>query len=82
MSDVGIAWLDLIEAEHSRLWRVIQAAMTNSDKAYLVYMAARLLEMRRLFEANRFNLPSLRSDHEPLSQAGHGRDLWQSHVSQ
>ncbi len=45
LSDVDIAWLDLIEAKHSRLWRVIQAAMTDSDKSYLIYMSARLLEM-------------------------------------
>ncbi len=50
LSDVDIAWLDLIEAKHSRLWRVIQAAMTDSDKSYLIYMAARLLEMHRILK--------------------------------
>lgn len=50
LQDVDAAWLDLIEAKHSALWRVIQAAMTNSDKSYLVYMAVRLLEMRRLLK--------------------------------
>ena len=50
LQDVDIAWLDLIEAKHPELWRVIQAAMTNSDKSYLIYMAVRLLEMRRVLK--------------------------------
>ena len=50
LSDVDIAWLDLIEAKHPRLNRVIQAAMSNSDKSYLVYMAVRLLEMMRILK--------------------------------
>ena len=50
LRDVDVAWLDLIEAKHPALWRVVQAAMTPSDKSYLVYMAARLLEMRRILK--------------------------------
>lgn len=50
LSDVDIAWLDLLEAKHSGLNRVIHAAMTNSDKSYLVYMAVRLLEMKRILK--------------------------------
>ena len=50
LQDVDIAWLDLIEAKHQQLNRVIQAAMTDSDKSYLVYMAVRLLEMQRLLK--------------------------------
>ncbi len=50
LQDVDIAWLDLIEAKHPNLWRVVQAAMTDSDKSYLVYMATRLLEMHRLLK--------------------------------
>ncbi len=50
LDDVDIAWLDLIEAKHPKLWRVIQAAMTDSDRSYLIYMAARLLEMRRVLK--------------------------------
>ena len=44
------SWLDLIEAKHPRLNRVIQAAMSNSDKSYLIYMAVRLLEMHRILK--------------------------------
>ena len=50
LNDVDAAWLDLIEAKHPRLNRVIHAAMTNSDKSYLIYMAVRLLEMHRILK--------------------------------
>ena len=50
LDDVDAAWLDLIEAKHPRLNRVIHAAMTNSDKSYLIYMSVRLLEMHRLLK--------------------------------
>ena len=50
LDDVDVAWLDLIEAKHPKLNRVIQAAMTKSDQSYLIYMAARVLEMRRLLK--------------------------------
>ena len=50
LQDVDIAWLDLIEQKHPRVNRVIGAAMTDSDKSYLIYMAARLLEMHRILK--------------------------------
>ncbi len=50
LSDVDAEWINLIEAKHPALYRVILAAMTDSDKSYLAYMAARLLEMRRLLK--------------------------------
>ena len=50
LSDVDNAWLDLIEAKYPALNRVIHAAMTNSDKSYLIYTAARLLEMKRILK--------------------------------
>ena len=50
LSDVDITWLDLIEAKHPALNRVIHAAMTNSNKSYLIYMAVRLLEMKRILK--------------------------------
>ena len=48
LSDVDAEWINLIEARHPALYRVLLAAMTDSDKSYLAYMAARLLEMRRV----------------------------------
>ena len=50
LDDLDIAWLDLIEAKHPALNKVIHAAMTKSDKSYLIYMAARLLEMKRVLK--------------------------------
>ena len=50
LSDVDNAWLDLIETKYPALNRVTHAAMTNSDKSYLIYMAARLLEMKRILK--------------------------------
>ena len=51
LDDVDVEWINLIEAKHPALYRVLLAAMTASDKAYLAYMAARLLEMRRVLKA-------------------------------
>lgn len=48
LRDVDVEWINLIEARHPALYRVLLAATTDSDKSYLVYMAARMLEMRRL----------------------------------
>ena len=50
LNDVDAAWLDLIEAKHPQLNRVIHAAMTNSDRSYLIYMAVRLMEMHRILK--------------------------------
>lgn len=50
LSDIDAEWIDLIESKHPRVWRVLLAAMTDSDKSYLAYMAARLLEMPRLLK--------------------------------
>ena len=50
LQDVDVAWLDLIEAKHPVLSKVIHAAMTSSSKSYLIYMAVRLLEMQRLLK--------------------------------
>ena len=50
LDDIDNAWLDLIETKYPVLNRVIHAAMTHSDKSYLIYMAARLLEMKRILK--------------------------------
>lgn len=50
LQDIDVAWLDLLEARHPTLYRVIQAALTDSDRSYLIYMAMRLLEMHRLLK--------------------------------
>ena len=50
LTDVDVEWINLIEAKHPALHRVLLAAMMASDKSYLAYMAVRLLEMHRLLK--------------------------------
>jgi len=48
--DVDVEWINLIASKHPALYRVLLAAMSDSDKSYLAYMAARLLEMQRVLK--------------------------------
>ena len=50
LQDIDVATLDLLEQDHPKIWRVIQAAERPSDKSYLIYMARRLLEMKRILK--------------------------------
>ena len=50
LSDIDAEWINFMEARHPTLYRVLLAAMTDSDKSYLVYMAVRLLEMHRILK--------------------------------
>ena len=50
LTDIDVEWLDLIEADHPRLYRVIHAATLKSDKSYMIYMAVRLIEMHRILK--------------------------------
>ena len=50
LSDIDVEWINLMEAKHPALWHVLMAGMTPSNKSYLVYMAARLLEMHRVLK--------------------------------
>lgn len=50
LSDLDVEWINLIKDKHPALNRVLLAAMSDSDKSYLVYMAVRLLEMKRLLK--------------------------------
>jgi site-specific DNA-methyltransferase (adenine-specific) len=50
LSDVDAEWINLVEAKHPALHRVLLAAMRNSDKSYLAYMAVRLIEMQRVLK--------------------------------
>lgn len=50
LSDVDAEWINLMEDKHPALYRVLLAAMTDNDKSYLAYMAARILEMRRVLK--------------------------------
>ena len=50
LSDIDVEWLNLIESNHPKLNHAIKAAMTKSDMSYLIYMAPRLMEMRRILK--------------------------------
>ncbi len=50
LSDIDVEWIDQIEKQEPALYQVLLAAVTDSDKSYLVYMAIRLLEMRRILK--------------------------------
>ena len=50
LHDVDAEWINLIADRYPAVHRVILAAMTSSDKSYLAYMSARLLEMPRLLK--------------------------------
>ena len=51
MTDIDVEWVNLIEKQHPELHRVLLAALTDSDKSYLTYMAVRLLEMHRILKS-------------------------------
>ncbi len=54
LSDTDDAWWGLIADEHPSLYKVIDAAGEvggRGDKAYLIYMAMRLLEMKRILKS-------------------------------
>ncbi len=50
LTDIDVEWVNLIESKHPALYRILLAAMTKSDKSYLIYMAARILEMHRILK--------------------------------
>ena len=50
LDEIDREWINLIADKHPKLYRVLLATMTDSDKSYLVYMAVRLLEMKRILK--------------------------------
>ena len=82
LSDVDVEWVNLMDAKHPALQRVLLAAMTNSDKSYLAYMAVRLLEMHRLVKATGNIFLHCDSDHESLPEASHGFNFRKAEFSQ
>ena len=50
LDDVDVEWIDLIGQKHPALRRILLAALTDSDKSYLAYMAVRILEMQRILK--------------------------------
>ena len=50
LSDIDLAWLLDFEKNHPDITKIINATLTDSDKAYLIYMAPRLIEMHRILK--------------------------------
>ena len=50
LRDVDAEWINFMESRQPVLYRVLLAAMTDSDKSYLAYMAVRMLEMHRILK--------------------------------
>ena len=50
LDDIDVSWLDLIASKHPRVHKIISASLSKSDMAYLIYMAPRLIEMKRLLK--------------------------------
>ena len=51
LSDIDVEWLGLIADKHPDLHAILDAVPNKSDKAYLVYMSVRLIEMQRLLKS-------------------------------
>ena len=50
LDDIDLAWVGMIADERPELYKAIQATQTKSDRAYLVYMAIRMMEMQRVLK--------------------------------
>jgi len=50
LEDIDVEWIGLIADEHPDLSKLLNAVPSESDKAYLVYMSVRLLEMHRVLK--------------------------------
>ena len=50
LRDIDTEWINLMEKRHPALYRVLLAAMRDSDKSYLAYMGVRLLEIHRILK--------------------------------
>ena len=48
LNDVKIAWVDIIDSDYPRIKHVLLACESDSMKSYLIYMAVRLIEMKRI----------------------------------
>ena len=52
LNDVKIAWVDIINEDYPRIKHVLLACESDSMKSYLIYMAVRLIEMKRILRRN------------------------------
>ena len=50
LDDIDDEWIESIAKEHLKLYRVLLASMTDSNKSYLAYMSPRIIEMHRILK--------------------------------
>ena len=50
LDDIDIAWHGIIADQNPSLYSVINSTVKKSDRAYLTYMAIRILEMKRILK--------------------------------
>ena len=50
LEDINVEWIGFIADEQPDLSKLLDAVPSDSDKAYLVYMSVRLLEMHRILK--------------------------------
>ena len=50
LSDIDVEWINLLENQYQSLYAILNGIEKKSDKAYLVYMAVRLIEMQRILK--------------------------------
>lgn len=82
LDDLKNEWLDEIKAKNPKIYRAIQSAGNNSGKAYLTYMAPRIMQMHRILRDGGGSVLSLRPPHESLSEGGLGCGVWFAELPQ
>lgn len=78
LDDLKGAWNALIQQEHPELYSYLKAVLDMHSKsmmAYLIYMAVRIMEMKRAAQTDRKYLPSLRPYSQPLPKTPFGHHI-------
>lgn len=50
LKDVDVTWVELIDKKYQRIKNLLLACGSDSMKSYLIYMAVRLIEMKRILK--------------------------------
>ena len=76
LSDVDAEWINLMEVQHPALYRVLLAAMTDSDKSYLAYHGRAPPSNAAAPQTHGVDLSALRPHHVALPETTAGRGVW------
>ena len=50
LDDIDKEWIQTLATKHPKIYHVLLAAMTDSDKPYLAYMSLRIIELARILK--------------------------------